>query len=397
MKSAVHYIMNSIIVDDSSDEDEIDVVVSCCEDDSDAENIDDLQFIASSVEPSVSGCIPPVLGVEDFDPSRASQLAVDAEELAAVIGDQSSSSDSEEYSDDAMDNNESSDEGDMNGEDEDIDENIVAKTANEQLDDLDYEYDDVVAGTMVKVPRNNQNETVQNDDKIAENEELQYVGDITYRIDHEKSMVIQSSSSCVPETAVSENVNVKAVLPNLLMRSSKPPSLLEGTQICTIDRIIVGKVHEIFGPISKPFYVLKWRTGTSNNNSTSKKSSKKKFNKKREKVEVKDCNSAACDTAASSIEASDTSTLESKDVLIPVTPTEPVESHFLTHVLPTLVAGVALYCVVPSSTHKSTYYATPNIIRSTLAISGSDASNVYDEEVYVYLMLLSSMTLFSVY
>lgn len=61
---------------------------------------------------------------------------------------------------------------------------------------------------------------------------LQAVGKVMYRIDHESTVVIEAAQTTMP--------------------------LNEGSIICSENGVILGRISEVFGPISKPFYVVRW-------------------------------------------------------------------------------------------------------------------------------------------
>jgi rRNA processing protein Gar1 len=68
---------------------------------------------------------------------------------------------------------------------------------------------------------------------IADTSTLTCIGQVMYRIDHECVVVIQADFTSSP--------------------------LNEGSLLCNVDGKVLGKVQEIFGPITTPYYTVKWR------------------------------------------------------------------------------------------------------------------------------------------
>lgn len=70
--------------------------------------------------------------------------------------------------------------------------------------------------------------------------DLKPIGEVLYRIDHEKTVVIQADHTLHP--------------------------LNEGSLICSETGVIVGSVHEVFGPITRPFYIVRYNKSNASSN-----------------------------------------------------------------------------------------------------------------------------------
>ncbi len=66
------------------------------------------------------------------------------------------------------------------------------------------------------------------------NDGLQKIGEVLYRIDSEFTVVVQASYTNVP--------------------------LNEGSVLCLQDGTLLGKINEIFGPVTTPFYIVRWNS-----------------------------------------------------------------------------------------------------------------------------------------
>lgn len=75
---------------------------------------------------------------------------------------------------------------------------------------------------------------------IKDNTELVCIGEVKYRIDHECVVVIQADFTT--------------------------NALNEGSTLCNIDGRVLGKIQEIFGPITTPYYTVRWKNPTAQAN-----------------------------------------------------------------------------------------------------------------------------------
>jgi rRNA processing protein Gar1 len=71
---------------------------------------------------------------------------------------------------------------------------------------------------------------------IGDTTTLVPIGEVKYRIDHECVVVIQADFTTSP--------------------------LNEGSLLCNVDGKVLGKVQEVFGPITTPFYTARWKNPT---------------------------------------------------------------------------------------------------------------------------------------
>ena len=121
--------------------------------------------------------------------------------------------------------------------------------------------------------------------------------------------------------------------------SMKP--LNEGSYLCLENGQIIGKVHELFGPLTAPFYTVKYN---SNNNTHNINKSSHKTN----------TDSEVATTMTGDGHNSDDNTK-------------------LLSILNTLTIGTPIYCIETMSE-----FIGPNHLKKD---KGTDASNLYDEEV----------------
>jgi rRNA processing protein Gar1 len=230
---------------------------------------------------------------------------------------------------------------------------------------------------------------------IKDNTELVCIGEVKYRIDHECVVVIQADFTT--------------------------NALNEGSTLCNIDGRVLGKIHEIFGPITTPYYTVRWKNPTAQanklnagNNAQNKKKNNNKSKKNNNKQSSETVNApvveneapvAAAAAAAAAVDepvvvAGDSVAIEiEKDVsieqstasssamveavaenpsigdeaatVVPEAP-KPLQISDVRALFP---VGAKLYTV---QAHCS--YVLASQMQRAYA-KGSDASNAYDEEV----------------
>lgn len=149
------------------------------------------------------------------------------------------------------------------------DEVITKKAYNKQSKQIHWlteeEGEEMATGPLKT--RNEIDEVVEPLDhshiEIRDTADLTTIGEVMYRIDHECVVVIQSDYTTSP--------------------------LNEGSIICNIDGKVLGKVQEIFGPITTPFYTVRWKnvaTAAGNNNKNKGGGQNKKQNNKQKGKKV---------------------------------------------------------------------------------------------------------------
>ena len=184
------------------------------------------------------------------------------------------------------------------------------------IDDMDEEDGGCTATAMLRT----KNEIVVEDVEpvcleLTNEEELSLVGEVISVVVNENTIVIQSIHTESP--------------------------LDEGSVLCTTDRKIIGKVSELFGPLSSPFYVVKCSP-----NSTRKSPDDSMKSEDNSEVNVQNMNLRRMD-------------------------------------IEDIHPGIAVYVVVKHSS-----YVTPQSLSMIKNIKGSDASNRWDEEVCRYCFYL---------
>lgn len=203
-------------------------------------------------------------------------------------------------------------------EDEDEDEDVG--NGSKVMANSDDEDDAPASSAILRTKNEIVNEDIEPVGvELTEAEELSLVGEVMSVVVTENTIVIQS------------------------IRTQTP--LDEGSVLCLSDRKIIGKVSELFGPLSSPFYVVK---------------------------------------------VSSSSTTAQKKTTTPVTPTEEEEEKDSTkdikmgeeevqvqHAdIDDIHPGVSVFVAVQHSS-----YVTPYSLSLIKKIKGSDASNMWDEEV----------------
>lgn len=255
----------------------------------------------------------------------------------------------------------------------------------------------------------------------AKKEQLRIAGEVIYRIDHEQTVVIQGrvSEKEMRDNSASElpdGFDAEAMLRG--GHHAFPPvmsttySLNEGTVLCTENGVVVGVIHEVFGPVTAPFYIVRYRgfhrsvnTKSNNTNQKANKASTKRNNKKgksslptvteeeqqatateTEPIAQEDDPSLADAKDAVAPEETETGTTPSKTSAsanaAPLTGSEAVSAHF--------ASNTRTLCEIPSSIQPGVLvYTVPDhavvltaqTLHALKTIKGSDASNAYDEEV----------------
>lgn len=237
------------------------------------------------------------------------------------------------------------------------------------------------------------------DDVILKpDDKFQPVGEVLYRIDHENTIIVQAVST----TTV----------------------LNEGSVLCLADGSILGRVHEVFGPITEPFYIVKWnpRSGSKMEAAGSTTGIMGKGRQSCEQVsqELENNERMSCDnriepeiiTALVNV-ASDEAVMESSDSVDVADKNVAADQNVRlensdntsTEVEGTAEGPKQVSESVAITVQATTRLATPSTVMpgtpvySLAAYSsyvtassllqqrskGSDASNLYDEEVTIYL------------
>ena len=151
---------------------------------------------------------------DDSDGDSEPDMAVDDEQAVA----ESSSSDSSDSEDEIISNKQ-------------------YQKKNRQISMLTEEEGDEAATGPLKTKNELEEEIEVVEAKqleIKDSAELVCVGEVKYRIDHECVVVIQADYTT--------------------------NALNEGSVLCNIDGKVLGKIQEIFGPITTPFYTVRWKS-----------------------------------------------------------------------------------------------------------------------------------------
>jgi len=219
--------------------------------------------------------------------------------------------------------------------------------------------------------------------EISDSSDLVCVGEVKYRIDHECVVVIQADYTT--------------------------NALNEGSVLCNVDGKILGKIQEIFGPITTPFYTVRWKNPSAQSNGNAGNQGKKnnnKNNKKKGKGGNKGSETGAIEAATLSVDpivpdavgieietdnsleqktAQDPLVTEESQVTAETVPAAPTEKAV---VAPKPAAGLEIAEVRALFPVGAKLYTVRSHCSFVLAAQlekarakGSDASNAYDEEV----------------
>ena len=223
---------------------------------------------------------------------------------------------------------------------------------------------------------------------IANKTSLALIGEVLYHIPHENTIVVQAYHTANP-------LNEKSLL-------------------CNRDGLVLGYIHEVFGPITTPFYIVRYKGRHSNTSSTSNNkgqnqpatNGKKKRKNKNKKSQPDDASAASVEDGkddesesqpVNELDATpedvEMSVKESEAVQVEVDSASVVEPQVATEQEPqqskpeeeeeeaavdyetVFTIGSSVYAV-PSHA----IFITPGQIMMWKT-KGSDASNAYDEEV----------------
>jgi rRNA processing protein Gar1 len=343
---------NEIMLDNESDDNEIEVVIE-----EDVNNmVSDMDFISSQID-----CNPLPWEINKDDFSNNANIKVDSTNSMSNDNEDNKKDDSVDSDEDDDDNNNniiivSSDDSDDS--DDETYKQISMKTAEMAWLGTEEEDSDMISGP---VRTKNEVEDIVTADDCKDviidlkTDELELIGQVMYKIDNEKTIVVQSSYTESP--------------------------LCEKSVLCKKDGMLLGRIHEVFGPITNPFYIVKWVDSSAVIIKTNVKGNK---NKKKSKIPQESINNVDEDEDKDKIiEEITTTDITASDEIV-----EPEEdsNEVIDVISPTVVstralsmlefaAGVDVYCV-----RRHSSFVTPKSLLLGQG-KGTDASNVYDEEV----------------
>ena len=245
----------------------------------------------------------------------------------------------DEKEDDDSDDSDSSDDEDLNQLDqidnhssssEDSEDDIICSNNNvinkDGLDEWLLSEDEININTnTLPKTKNELDEVVETPHILHINpttEKVLLIGSIISHIQSEYTIVIQGN--------------------HIHTASMKP--LNEGSYLCLVNGQIIGKVHELFGPLTAPFYTVKYNNTTTHNNTPSRNKSSNNTNTDSEIVNSMNVEGDSAD-----------------------------DNSKLLSIINTLTIGTPIYCIETMSE-----FIGPNHLKKD---KGTDASNLYDEEV----------------
>lgn len=218
--------------------------------DNDLPAVSDLEFIAANAADSF-----------EFVDTGAVAMEQEAANVNSAHSESDDDSDDDSEPDMAVEETEavaasSSSDSSSDSEDEIISKKQYQKK-NRQISMLTEEEGDEAATGPLKTKNELEEEIELVEAKqleIKDSAELVCVGEVKYRIDHECVVVIQADYTT--------------------------NALNEGSVLCNIDGKVLGKIQEIFGPITTPFYTVRWKSPSAQgNNSNAPKRGNDKSNK----------------------------------------------------------------------------------------------------------------------
>jgi hypothetical protein len=225
---------------------------------------------------------------------------------------------------------------------DDYDDDDIAARADEMIDDEEEDN----SGGGSGAPLRTKHEVVEDDiplEPIIEDipENISLIGEIISCIPDENTIVIQSIVTNEP--------------------------LDEGSVLCLRDKTPLGKISEIFGPLTQPFYIVKFKS-----HSMPTPGALPTAATPGEDSMVEEC-SLPTETCSSS--ASNPLTAPPSDSI-----SQPPGQSSLDALKDVLTVGVKVFAPIGSSA-----FVTPLSLQTVMSHNrrGTDASNLYDEEVCV--------------
>ena len=200
--------------------------------------------------------------------------------------------------------------------------------------------------------------------------DITLVGEVLYHIPAERSIIIQAMSNTEP--------------------------MDEGSLLCLSDKTPIGRIHEVFGPLSRPFYVVKSQPPATKSVTVTVTSTPSANATQKDSLVPEVVASDGCEDMRMGLEegraGGDTEGGEEGTQQTPSESTtsttndiaqhdnSPIPSSTNDHPSLQLIPGTHVFAPVGSST-----FVTPLSLQTVLLHNrkGTDASNFYDEEVCV--------------
>jgi rRNA processing protein Gar1 len=342
------------------DEDEVGYDSANDDNDSGTAEVNDLDFIASYAVDV------PLFEVSHHSSQKATDVATNDVQSTAVESDNDSDDDEIENDMEIEDDVDSSSSSDSDSEDEALTAGQRKSRFGGKLTSMLTEEEDEDQAVGPPRTKNEILETVlypDNGVKVTAQDVLVNIGEVMYRIDHECVVVVQAKHTTHP--------------------------LNEGSVLCSDKGVVLGRIHEVFGPITTPFYVVRWngkppqtaqsaggkQTGGGGGKG---KNNNRGNNRNKNKEDITDAVPADApldgpSCSAMSEAAQDASMSEAIADSIKSAPV--VEVRSVQQVNELFVPGTAVFMV---QSHSS--FVTPGVLIQQHG-KGSDASNAHDEEV----------------
>lgn len=387
-------------ISDDDDEDEEEEEEEEQDNDNDNGVYSDLQYIAEMIGTAPTPSTPATTA------TAAAPSAQAAESEESDDDDDEDDEDNEGIDEEKVDENNNNDNNtDSDDSDSDSDEEDVLQTSskNNKSNKAKKEWEMMTeeeAEALPSGPVRTKHEAAEEEvlappvQKISSAEEAQltHVGEVLYHIEHEHTIVVQAQFTMNP-------LNEKSVL-------------------CNREGLVLGVIHEVFGPVNTPFYIVRYKapqqqknannTNTNNTKANSEKGSKNKRNKQKKdkQSETKEGEAEAepiaaetspeeelvdANTAMEEVSMPNEPSVVEESVVQEVSPVQTetaIEAETETVSAPkeepidyvrVFSVGSPVYAVPTHAT-----FITPTQIMMWKT-KGSDASNAYDEEVCVCL------------
>jgi rRNA processing protein Gar1 len=315
-----------------------------------AAEVNDLDFIASYAVDV------PLFQVAHHSSQKGTDITSNNAQ-SAVIESDNDSEDEAENDMEIQDEVDSSSSSDSDSEDETLTAGQRKSRFGGKLTSMLTEEEDEDQAVGPPRTKNEVLETVlypDNGVKVTAQDVLANIGEVMYRIDHECVVVVQAKHTTHP--------------------------LNEGSVLCSDKGVVLGRIHEVFGPITTPFYIVRWngkpQPSAGEGNGKQQTGKGKNNNRGNNRNKSKD---TKCDTVLVEASPEDPSivsgTIQDTSVADSEKPAPVAEVRSVQQVNELFVPGTAVFMV---QSHSS--FVTPGVLIQQHG-KGSDASNAHDEEV----------------
>jgi rRNA processing protein Gar1 len=338
-------------------------------DDIEVESVIDDEHTVSSADHAVEEAVvhDDLAYIAQFDDFVTNEVAIDAINFEAVATGLCTDSDTESDAEDDEVNieklDEKQDEGASSDSDSESDGEFerLLREKSKMIQAKAIECDEE-AETVPSGPPRTKHEVVENLSATdfpkaidVGKEKMELVGEVMYRIEEENAIVVQANIASVP--------------------------LNEGSLLCNQNGIVLGPIHEVFGPVVTPYYIVRYRFHN-NDKGQLKRDNRNGQKSKNNKKLISPESPSKADESNSSEPPSTHEETQMKISPEPECKTN-IEVKEASNSTDKTVIDIAKIFK-----NKTPIFTIPdhanyltNSVLQTLKVKGSDASNIYDEEV----------------